>query len=219
MKTREPVAKGGKTPVPKSEPGVCPTAPDGGYMALIRLHRLKPIRSHEELDAAIKLLNELLIRSDSLTDEEYDYLECLSHEIEYYEEENIPMRRVGPPESIRRLELAGATRAISPYRMAGHRMAELAVRPALVDVFDPVQQGQAEIGVEELMVAPGMAAVGKTIDEVGFLGPSSAKLLALRRRDGTLHVSPTGDMRLEEGDLVIALGSESQLFASAAMLK
>ena len=127
--------------------------------------------------------------------------------------------RAGRPESIRRLELAGATRAISPYRMAGHRMAELAVRPALVDVFDPVQQGQAEIGVEELMVAPGMAAVGKTIDEVGFLGPSAAKLLALRRRDGTLHVSPTGDMRLEEGDLVIALGSESQLFASAAMLK
>ena len=103
MKTREPVAKRETKPVQKSEPGDCPAAPDGGYMALIRLHRLKPIRSHEELDAAIKFLNELLIRSDSLTEEEYDYLECLSHEIEYYEEENIPMRRVGPPESIRRL--------------------------------------------------------------------------------------------------------------------
>ena len=103
MKTKEPVAKRETKPPQKSGLGDCRDAPDGGYMALIRLHRLKPIRSHEELDASIKLLNELLVRSDSLTEEEYDYLECLSHEIEYYEEENIPIRRVGPPESIRRL--------------------------------------------------------------------------------------------------------------------
>jgi Trk K+ transport system NAD-binding subunit len=32
-------------------------------------------------------------------------------------------------------------------------------------------------------------------------------------------VNPSGDMRLEDGDLLIALGSEEQLFASAAMLK
>ncbi len=42
--------------------------------------------------------------------------------------------RAGRPDSIRRLELAGATRTISPYVMAGHRMAELAIRPAMVDV-------------------------------------------------------------------------------------
>ena len=103
VKTKEPVAKKETKPAQKSDTGVSPPAPENGYMALIRLHRLKPIRSHEELDAAITRLNELLARSKSLTEEEYDYLECLSHEIEYYEEENIPMRRVGPPESIRRL--------------------------------------------------------------------------------------------------------------------
>src|SRR5207247_9815029 len=44
--------------------------------------------------------------------------------------------RAGRPDSIRRLELAGATRTISPYVMAGHRMALLAIRPAIVDVLD-----------------------------------------------------------------------------------
>jgi voltage-gated potassium channel len=39
--------------------------------------------------------------------------------------------RAGRPESIRRLELAGANRVISPYQMAGHRMAEIALRPAM----------------------------------------------------------------------------------------
>ena len=127
--------------------------------------------------------------------------------------------RAGRPESIRRLELAGATRAVSPYGMAGHRMAELAVRPALVDVLDTLHHGEAGIGVEELLVGAGMASVGKTIEEAGLLDQAAAKLLALRRRDGTLFVSPSPELRLEEGDLLIALGTEAQLLKSTSLLK
>jgi voltage-gated potassium channel len=127
--------------------------------------------------------------------------------------------RAGRPESIRRLELAGATRAVSPYGMAGHRMAELAVRPALVDVLDTLHHGEAGIGVEELLVGAGMASVAKTIEEAGLLDQAAAKLLALRRRDGTLFVSPSPELRLEEGDLLIALGTEAQLLKSTSLLK
>jgi voltage-gated potassium channel len=127
--------------------------------------------------------------------------------------------RAGRPESIRRLELAGANRVISPYRMAGHLMAELALRPALVDVLGTRPHGGSEIGVEELMVDRGMAAVGKTLEAAGLISSNGARLLAVRRKDGELHVNPPADMRLEEGDLVIAIGSEEQLLASAALLK
>jgi voltage-gated potassium channel len=127
--------------------------------------------------------------------------------------------RAGRPESIRRLELAGATRTISPYQMAGHRIAELAVRPALVDVLDTLHHGELGIGVEELLIGKGMAAIGKTITEAGLLDPPAAKVLALRRRDGTLYVSPTPDLRLEDGDLLIALGTEGQLLNSTSLLK
>jgi voltage-gated potassium channel len=127
--------------------------------------------------------------------------------------------RAGRPDSTRRLELAGANRVISPYRMAGHRMAELAVHPALVDVLDTLHHGGSEIAVEEILVGQSMTALGKTLDEAGLLDPSGAKVLALRRRDGSLHANPGGDLRLEEGDLVIALGTESQLAATAAMIK
>jgi voltage-gated potassium channel len=127
--------------------------------------------------------------------------------------------RAGRPESIRRLELAGATRTISPYQMAGHRIAELAVRPALVDVLDTLHHGELGIGVEELLIGKGMAAIGKTITEAGLLDPLAAKLLALRRRDGTLYVSPSPELRLEDGDLLIALGTEGQLLESTSLLK
>ena len=124
--------------------------------------------------------------------------------------------RAGRPDSIRRLELAGATRTISPYVMAGHRMAELAIRPAMVDVLDTLHHGEAGIGVEEMVVAP--ATAGKSIDEAGLLGQNTARVLAVRKRDGTVNVNPQPTIRLEDGDLVIALGTEDQLFATASLL-
>lgn len=127
--------------------------------------------------------------------------------------------RAGRPESIRRLELAGATRTISPYIMAGHRMAELAIRPSMVDVLDTLHGAKAGIGVEEMVVEAGTPAIGKTLEESGLLVPEAAKVLAVRRRDGALHVNPGGTLRLEDGDLVIALGTEDQISASASKLR
>ena len=127
--------------------------------------------------------------------------------------------RSGRPESIRRLELAGATRTISPYLMAGHRMAELAIRPAMVDVLDTLHHGEAGIGVEEMVIISGTKAEGQTLEEAGLLTPDAAKVLAVRKSDGTVNVNPPGNIRLDDGDLVIALGTEDQLFASAAKLR
>ena len=115
MKTGEPVAKRGKTSPRKTTPTASRTEPEDGYMALIRLHRLKPIRSDDELDASIALLNELLARSKSLTRDEIDYLECLSHEIEYYEEDNLPMPPVDP---IAMLEYLRDTREVTNSEVA-----------------------------------------------------------------------------------------------------
>jgi len=127
--------------------------------------------------------------------------------------------RAGRPDSIRRLELAGATRTISPYVMAGHRMAELAIRPAMVDVLDTLHHGEAGIGVEEMVVTADTKAVGRSLEESGLLAGDSARVLAVRRRDGTVSVNPAPGTKLEEGDLVIALGNEDQLFASASKLR
>lgn len=124
--------------------------------------------------------------------------------------------RAGRRDSIRRLELAGATRTISPYVMAGHRMAELAVRPAMVDVLDTLHHGEAGIGVEEMVV--GSLMVGKTLESAGLLAPEAAKVLAVRKRDGNVSVNPPATLPLEADDLVIALGTEDQLFVTASKL-
>jgi len=127
--------------------------------------------------------------------------------------------RAGHPESIRRLELAGASRTISPYLMAGHRMAELAIRPAMVDFLDTLHHGEAGIGVEEMVVTSGTKAAGNTLEDAGLVEPDAARVLAVRKLDATVIVNPAATTRLEDGDLLIALGTEDQLFATAAKLR
>jgi voltage-gated potassium channel len=128
------------------------------------------------------------------------------------------LSRAGLPDSIRRLELAGAQRVISPYRMAGRQIVQLALRPALVEVMDMLHHGGAEIAVEELVVPARSPVVGRTLESSRLLDASGAQLLALRRVDGTIHVNPAPDLLVKEGDLIVALGSARQLEATAAVL-
>jgi voltage-gated potassium channel len=127
------------------------------------------------------------------------------------------LSRAGQPDSIRRLELAGADRVVSPYRMAGHQLAALAMRPATVEVMETLHGG-ATIGVEELVVPAHSPAASRPLKSSGLLDSSGAQLLALRRADGTMHVNPGPELIVQEGDLIVALGSAKQLEATAAVL-
>ena len=62
-------------------------------------------------------------------------------------------------------------------------------------------------------------AAGRTLEEAGLLAADAAKVLAVRKLDGTVSVNPPASVLLEDGDLVIALGTEEQLFATAARLR
>src|SRR4051812_17563557 len=59
------------------------------YLRLINMYPLRPIRSHEELDEAIRILDRISSWTRALLPEEKDYLECLAHEIERYEAANV----------------------------------------------------------------------------------------------------------------------------------
>lgn len=127
--------------------------------------------------------------------------------------------RAGRTESIRRMELAGAERVINPYRMAGRQSARLALRPAVVETMEALHIGGGTIGVEELLLNGGCPNIGRSLAQAGVLAPGCARLLALRRRDGTLQVDPTPDLVLAEGDLLVALGTREQLERSAAAVQ
>ena len=127
--------------------------------------------------------------------------------------------RAGQPESLRRLELAGADRVLSPYRMAGHRMAEMALRPGVVEVMDTLGQAGSEIGVEEMVVPQGWHLSGSTLRDSGLLGPGTARLLAVRRSPTALFIGPAEDQDIRAGDLLVVLGSAAEIDRTAALLR
>ena len=72
------------------------------YLALIRQFPLRPIRSDDELDQAIAMIDSLLDR-ESLDPAEEDYLEVLSDLVERYETERYPISSVTDAEMLRHL--------------------------------------------------------------------------------------------------------------------
>ena len=119
------------------------------------------------------------------------------------------------PDSIAKLHRAGADRVVSPYITSGHRMAALALQPAVVDVIDMVLGGdEAGMAIEELIVP---AAVETTT--AAELRRSGATLLAVRSAAGGLSVGPSDDSRLAPGDLIVAMGTPPQLATLASTLR
>jgi HTH-type transcriptional regulator / antitoxin HigA len=72
------------------------------YLELVRKLPLRPIRSDDELDEAVRMVDSLLSRRD-LAAEEEDYLEVLGDLVERYEAEAHPMRPVSDAEMLSHL--------------------------------------------------------------------------------------------------------------------
>ena len=72
------------------------------YFELVRRFPLRPIRSDEELDGAVRMVDSLLDRRD-LVPEEKDYLEVLGDLVEQYESDAHPMPPVSDAEMLRHL--------------------------------------------------------------------------------------------------------------------
>lgn len=81
------------------------------YLELVQRFPLRPIRSDEELERAIFMVNELIDRDERDADEE-DYLDVLSDLVEKYETEQHPIPPASDADMLRYLiESWGVTQA------------------------------------------------------------------------------------------------------------
>jgi voltage-gated potassium channel len=119
--------------------------------------------------------------------------------------------RASSEDAVKKLERAGANHVISPYAIAGQRMAMLAVRPVSVELVESLfQAGQQELQLEELVVKEGSALASLDVAALRQRLPNGPRIVAVRA-DGHLVSSPPGDYRLRPGDELVVVGSPSQL--------
>ncbi len=111
-----------------------------------------------------------------------------------------------------KLKKAGADRIISPYNLGARRMAELALRPTVVDFIDTVvyRHGR-ELQMENITIKHDSALVGLTIEETRHR--TKAAILAISKKNGKLVANPPQEKTIEGGDRLIAMGTRKQLAA------
>ena len=112
----------------------------------------------------------------------------------------------------KKLTWAGADRVVSPYQMSGRRMANLLLRPNVVEfiegsLYDP----NVDLAIEELHLPKQTTLAGKSVKSSGLRKDYGLSIVAIKRLDGGLVVNPSPDDLLDNGDVLIVLGKRSEL--------
>ena len=110
-----------------------------------------------------------------------------------------------------RLIKAGANRVVAPIIIGSHRMAQALTKPAVADFMESVTAENLELGFEEVQLDARSPYAGKTLRQTDIRSAQNVVIVALRRRDGTRLFNPKGDVTLEAGDLLIAIGRAESL--------
>jgi len=131
------------------------------------------------------------------------------------------MARARTADSKAKLLLAGATRAVNPQRIGGRRLAVFALQPDVAEFFDVVMHDEnVDWRVEQVPVPTGSSVAGQSLAGLRLRERTGALLLAVRRSPGDeLEPNPPDDLVVPAGALLIALGTQAELEALAALVR
>lgn len=108
---------------------------------------------------------------------------------------------------------AGATHVISPYTIAGRRIATQLLYPSITDFLDAVVRSHGvELGMEEVRVAEEGELAGRTMAEAQIRSRTGVNVVAVWRPGQTRPVTaPPMELRFRAGDTLVGLGTPDQL--------
>lgn len=123
-------------------------------------------------------------------------------------------RSSGTPGVAKKLERAGATKVISPYSIGARRMAQLIVRPTVVDFLDLAMQAR-ELGLcmEELLITAQASFVDKSLMQSGLRKKYDIIVVAIKRPDMPMIFNPGPGTIIHQHDILIVLGDNQQISA------
>lgn len=106
---------------------------------------------------------------------------------------------------------AGANRVLWPYGVGGRRLAQMALRPTVVEFLDVVMHDdRMELVLEEAIVVAGAPLEDQKIGSAHVRERTGASIVAVRR-SGKLMASPAPQDSLQAGDVLVVLGTQDQI--------
>ncbi len=122
------------------------------------------------------------------------------------------MGRANDETSEKRLISAGADKVVSPYSIGGRRMANIILKPAVVEFLDiAIGRRDLKLAVEEIEVCRGTTIEGKSIIESEIKKRYGIIIVAILKKDGKMLFNPDPTLLIEEKDVLVALGKYDDL--------
>jgi len=112
-----------------------------------------------------------------------------------------------------KMKRAGANRVMSPYFLAGNRMAAMAIKPVAVDFLDTVMKSEnVELELEEYLIdGGGSKLIDKPLSDLQIKQKTGAMILAIKKQNGKFNLQPGAKTVIAHGDVLVALGTSEQL--------
>lgn len=100
---------------------------------------------------------------------------------------------------------AGATRVVCPQSIGANRMADVVLRPAVVDFVEMAHKG-VDLEMDQLELGQQSHLVGRTLKELALPRRIGVHVVAVRRADGLAVYNPRSELELSAGDTLILIG-------------
>jgi voltage-gated potassium channel len=100
---------------------------------------------------------------------------------------------------------------VNPYRLGGARLADLVVKPAIVNFFDASVDG-SDLQLDQTSLGPSSRVVGQTLAKANMRQRWGLGVVAVQRGREVV-ASPLADFTLQAGDVLVVFGSREQIAA------
>ncbi len=127
--------------------------------------------------------------------------------------ELVIVARSNLPSTDQKLRNAGATHVISPYTIAGRRIATQLLYPSITAFLDElVHVSGTDLSMDELRVLPNSGLAGATLAGAEIRSRIGANVIAVRREGSPKVVTnPPPDYQMEPGDVLVVLATPEQM--------
>jgi voltage-gated potassium channel len=120
--------------------------------------------------------------------------------------------RASEEEATSKLIRAGASQVLSPYFFIGNRIAQLLLRPNVLDFIDTaIGTERLDIEIGEVRVGDASELAGKTFADSAIREQAGVIILAVKDAAGAMTFNPEPSAQIRPGDCLIVIGGDAQL--------
>ncbi len=119
--------------------------------------------------------------------------------------------RADHPEGEKKLKRAGANHVVSPHILGGMRMAMASLRPNVVDFMQMTALGESGLGIEEVVLPAESRFTGQSLIDSKIKAEYGVTIIGIRKEGQKMHISPPPNAILQENDILVLVGSNTEL--------